>query len=116
MVPSISTVPECGTRQPLQACFSSAAFRLGFLQTQGLVTKESSQQLPTRVLWDSINELDATSQPLVRGFMIRNVLRINVSHCAITVRGTTHLRNGGFDLRCCGFIRRRSLSSVCGEY
>jgi hypothetical protein len=109
-------VPEYGTSQPLQACFSNAAVRLGLLQSQGLVTKDSSQQLPARVLWDSINELDATSQPLVRGFMIRNVLRIKVSHCAVPVRGTTHLRNGGFDLRCCGFTRRRSLSSICGEH
>ena len=32
------------------------------------------------------------------------------------MHGATHLRNGGFDRRCCGFTRRRSLSSVRGKY
>ena len=77
--PSILTVLAYGTGQPSQARLSSAGLRLGFLQIRGLVTKDSSQQLPTRVLWDSINELDATSQLLVRDFMIRNVLRIRIS-------------------------------------
>ena len=48
--------------------------------------------------------------------MIRNVLRINVSHGAIAVHGTTHLRNGGFDLRCRGFTHGCPLSRICGEH
>ena len=41
--PSKLTEPVYGTRQPSQACFKSAAFRLGFLQIHGLVPKDSSQ-------------------------------------------------------------------------
>jgi hypothetical protein len=56
----------------LQPCFGE---RLGLpSRTRGLVTKGPSQQLTTRILGDDINKLNAASQPLIRSFVIRDML------------------------------------------
>ena len=58
----------------LQSCFGEG---LPFHHTLCFVTKDSSQQLTTRVLWDRINELDPASQPLVRSLVISDMLNSN---------------------------------------
>lgn len=55
----------------LQSCFGEG------LHLRSFLTKDSSQQLTTRVLWDRINELDPASQPLVRSLVISDMLDSN---------------------------------------
>jgi len=81
----------------LQSCFGE---RLPFPHIRSFVTKDSSQQLTTRVLWDRINELDPASQPLVRSLVISDMLGSNKLISPHTLQWTKspYLRNGCFDL------------------
>ena len=58
----------------LQSCFGEG---LPFPHTHSFVTKDSSQQLTTRVLRDRIKELDTAGQPLVRCLVISDILDSN---------------------------------------
>jgi hypothetical protein len=60
----------------LQSCFGEGE-GLSFLHILHFVTKDPPQQLPARVLWDHINELDPASQPLVRSLAISDMLNSN---------------------------------------
>ena len=68
----------------LQSCFGEG---LPFPHTHSFVTKDSSQQLTTRVLWDRIKDLDTASQPLVRCLVISDMLNSNK---LITAHVTTY--------------------------
>lgn len=70
---------SAGDHLTLQSCFGEG---LPFPHTHSFVTKDSSQQLTTRVLRDRIKELDTASQPLVRCLVISDILNSNkIDHC-----------------------------------